>query len=153
MKRVSTENSRPAEDWEVWSEYLNRPDKQDDELLKYFPAWDRGWVSVTIPPVTTHMHVETMSEETHHIFGGRMGRWDREWNMVRVCKLVHRWCERYKTDGRILALHHKLLKNEWDEADAFKCLGMYPLGWASCQTPEHAWVVPYWEAIRKASAA
>lgn len=117
----------------------------EDELLPYFPL--ACWRTVKVPGYEPElmMHNGLYPLECHHAWGGRRGRFDRDWNLLAVCRPVHEFCERYKTSGRVLALRRKLDKGEHDEDDAYKCLGMYPLGWLHGVTCEF----PFAEAIRQ----
>lgn len=143
MKRRSPTNSRPAEDLEFRETYMQH--EFEDELLPYFPIYGRGTVMLPGQDIEFKMHGGLYPLECHHAFGGRMGRWDREWNLLAVCRTVHDWCERFKTDGRVLAIRRKLDNGEWDEEDAFRCLGMLPLGWIQGQVCEHKFA----ESIRR----
>lgn len=107
-----------------------------DELLPYFPTYGDGLARIPGYEQPLPMF-DTASRDPHHIFGGRMGRWDRIWNLAAVSRPTHEFCERFKTDGRVIALRMKLDKREWNEADAYACLKMHPLGWIQGQSCEH----------------
>lgn len=142
MRHRSLTNSRPAKNLEFRETYMQH--EFEDELLPYFPLFGHRTVKVPGYDAEFMMHNGLYPLEPHHAFGGRKGRWDRDWNLVAVCRPVHEWCERYKFDGRVLVLRLKLDKAEWDEADAHACLGMYPLGDIFKQQCEF----PFAESIR-----
>ena len=142
MKHRSNTNSRPAEDLDYRREYSDS--HWYDELLPYFPTQGCGMVRVPGWPKALPMH-GTDADHVHHIFGGRLGRWDRPWNIVKVCsKPVHEWLEDFKTDGRVIGLRFMLDKGRWNEEDCFRCLGRYQLGWIQGVRCEF----PFAEAIR-----
>ncbi len=107
-----------------------------DELLAYFPIAEIGNVKVPGWSQTLSMH-GTDARDPHHIWGGTKGRFDRLWNVVMVCRPCHDFCETWKTDGRVIAMRRKLDAGLWDECDAYRCLGMKPLGWISGVRCEH----------------
>lgn len=143
MKRRSATNSRPAEDLAFRETYMQH--EFEDELLPYFPLFGVRTVKVPGYAPELMMHNGIYPLECHHAFGGRLGRWDRGWNLLAVCRTVHEFCERYKTDGRVLAIRRKLDKGEWDDAGAIACLGMSPMGWLHGVTCS----LPFAETIRR----
>lgn len=141
-----TGDGKPVDD-PVWRYGVYKPANRDCELAKYFPSCDRGEVMVQIGNIKTRLMVPTWGDQIHHAWGGRMGRWDRVWNVVNVCDVVHRWAERYKTEGRVLVARCKLDKREMDEEAAFRCLGFYPIGKLASATLELDWVRPILESV------
>lgn len=84
-----------------------------------------------------------LASETHHIWGGTSGRHDLESNLIRLCKASHDWCERFKTDGRILCLWVKAEKGELDPLEVVEASGFRLWGWLSEEDVTHEWVKPF----------
>lgn len=131
MRRRSPTNSRPAEDLEVRRAYLE--DNPDCELYIWFCE-----------------HFEDRDgHDPHHNFGGRGGRYDFVTNLLTVSRSAHDWCEKWKTDSRILCIWIKHVKKELD-LDEFKKAGGYHLaGWLMKSEATHDFVKPYLNKLRK----
>lgn len=142
MRRRSLKNSHPERNESFRDAYMGS--HFYDELLPYFPCNGCGMALVPGYDKALPQH-GTDAVEAHHSWGGRKGRWDKAWNLIAVCRPVHEFVERHKTDGRVLGLRLKIDQGIWDEADAFRSLGMYPLGWLSGVVCAHSFA----EAIRQ----
>lgn len=86
--------------------------------------------------------------DPHHINGGRGGRWDFVSNLLAVSRDAHEWVERYKTDGRILALWIKLQKGEFDAAEWKLASGKFVEGFLWTAEPAHEWVGVYLQKLK-----
>lgn len=131
MRRKGLANHHPETDAAAVQAY--RDSVFYDELLPYFPVCGLGrsmlprkTIGDDWPSFSTH---GTDAFHIHHIWATGRQRWDRRWNLVHICKPVHDWCHSHPIDGRVIAMRRKLDAGQWDEADAFACLGMKPLGW------------------------
>lgn len=102
-----------------------------------------------------YLHFETVppSEETHHIFGGTSGRDDLLSNIIRLSIPLHRLCEEYKTDGRIVCLAVKWWKQELDPVEFKAASGRFLPGWLEIAASEPRrldWAAAPLEDLRKA---
>jgi len=85
--------------------------------------------------------------DQHHIFGGTSGRHDFVTNMVTASRTAHEWCERWKTDGRILCIWIKHVKGELDLDEFKKASGSFLCGWLLRAKVTHDFVKPYLEKL------
>lgn len=74
------------------------------------------------------------ASDIHHIFGGK-GRWDLRSNLIALSREAHDFCHRHPIDGRILAMHAKLLKLELDDGEIKQASGMHIAGWLAKSEP------------------
>lgn len=122
------------------------------ELIGYFPREDQRRHYVQIRGVRHSVPASAYGQHIHHAFAMGRQRWDREWNLLHISRVIHDWCHVYPVAGRILALYHKVHVGEWDDENAHACLGFWPLGWASNQVipaddPAVAWVREFHAAV------
>jgi len=89
------------------------------------------------------------SQDPSHLFGGRAGKYDFVWNICSTSRDVNGgFCERYKTDGRILGLWIRDQQGLID-VDQFRLASGYNIdGWLAIVNPHFDWVRPYLDALR-----
>ena len=119
------------------------------ELAPYFPPADQK--SVYVPLAGRRIEISkrnSVATETHHIFAGNQ-RIDAPWNLTRVCHWVHVWHTENRTDGRIVALWHKVSTNAFDREAAAKFLRYDPIEHVCAFEPQAAWIEPYWELLKE----
>lgn len=93
---------------------------------------------------------EARSDDPHHLFGGTSGKFDFVWNVIASGRRTHDWCTEFATDGRILGLWIRQQTIGINEVEFEIASGKELRGWLSNAVPEHEWVSPYLEELRKA---
>lgn len=129
MRRRSGTNSRPLENIPLRRAYL--VDHPWCEFKTWFPQ---------------HFN-DPDAIEVHHVHSAR-SRADLITNFIAISRDAHEWVERYKTDGRVLAVLIKVYKSEFDPDEFKAASGMYIAGFAARAECSHDWVRPYLDELR-----
>jgi len=111
-------NSRKHENLRL--RYAYRDENPECELSKWMARHYRAGL--------TERELTDESADVHHIFsmGSRPDLWT---NLITLSRPIHAWCHRCPVEGRIVALHRKLMKKELDLKEFRRASGMRLEGW------------------------
>lgn len=116
-------NSNPWRDEALQDLY--RQDNPTCELIRHMEG--DSWWKLMRDNHWTVRQWEDAGADLHHIWsdGQRYDVWE---NFVCVCRPVHKWIHDHQSMGRVVAVHHKLSKGEFDVDRMRDVMDRCPIG-------------------------